>query len=136
MANERKGLLNQEQEEFLAGVLDNFFKFKNPLMETFDKVAFKLMIQIGDNTGLDKLKEQWKELLIPIIDAAILLDVEAVRTLSTDALNRAIDIPELDEDTELMVFDAFTRFAVATIYWYIQKKAAKTPQDGVVVPEG
>lgn len=136
MVEKRKGLLNQDQEEFLAGVLDEFFKFKNPLMETFDKVAFKLMIQVGDNTGLDKIKEQWKELLIPIIDAAVLLDVEETRRLATDALNRVIDIPELDEDTELMVFDAFTRFVVAAINWYVQKKAAQVPEGGVVVPEG
>jgi len=132
MADERKGLLTNEQEEFLAGVLDDFFKFKNPLMETFDKTAFKLVIQVGDNTGLDKLKDQWKEVLAPIVDAAIKLDVEEVRRLSTDALNSFIDIPTVDEETELMVFDAFTRFIVAAINWYVRKKAPEAtpiPQD-------
>jgi len=125
--DERKGLLTVQQEEFLAGVLDEFFKFKNPLMETFDKMAFRMIIQVGDNTGLDKLKDTWKEVLIPIVDAGILLDAEEVRRLSTDALNKMIDIPSLDEETELMVFDSFTRFVVAAINWYVQKHKSDTP---------
>ena len=129
--DERKGLLTVKQEEFLAGVLDEFFKFKNPLMETFDKIAFKLIIQVGDNSGLDKIKESWKEVLIPIVDSAILLDVEEVRRLTTDALNKVIDIPSLDEETELMVFDSFTRFMISAINWYVQKHKSDVPVTSV-----
>lgn len=118
----RKGLFLPEQEDFLAEVLDNFFKFKNPIMESFDKTFFKLLVQTADNQGLDKIPVIWKEDLIPVIDAAILLDVEEVRRLSTDLLNKKIDIPGIDEEAELMVFDSFTRFVVSAINWYIQNK--------------
>jgi hypothetical protein len=47
--------------------------------------------------------------------------VEEVRRLATDLLNKRIDIPSLDEETELVLFDSFTRFAVAVIIWYLEK---------------
>ena len=115
----RKGLFLPEQEEFLAEVLDKFFKFKNPLIETFDKSFFKILIQTGDNSGLDKISESWKAQIIPIVDAAMTLNVEKTRRLITDFMNARIDIPKIDEDTELVVFDSFSRFIVAAINWYI-----------------
>ena len=117
----RKGVLTPQQEDFLAQIMDDFFKFKNPIMEKFDKMFFKLMIQTVDNNGIHKLNQEWKNDIIPIIDAAMNLNVEEVRRLSTDLLNKKIDIPKLDEESELMVFDSLTRFIVASIDWYVQK---------------
>lgn len=122
MAEEpRKGLFTQEQEDFLSKVLDDFFKFKNPLLETFDKPVFRIIIQTADNTGFDKLNEKWKNELIPIIDAAIVLDVEMVRQLTVSFLNRTIDVPALDEELEFVVFDTFASFIVASLNWYVVK---------------
>jgi len=117
----RQGLLTTEHEEFLAKILDDFFKFKNPIIETFDRMFFKLLIQTADNNGLDKIQEEWKNDLIPIVDAAILLKHEEVRRLTTDLLVKRIDIPKVDQETELMVFDSLTRFIAAAIDWYVQK---------------
>lgn len=122
---ERKGLFTPAQEEFIAEILDDFFKFKNPILEKFDKTIFKLLVQIGDNQGLNKLGDAWKVELAPIVDAAMEKDVEKVRGLAVDLLNKKIDIPKLDEETELMVFDAFSRFLVAAIDWYVQNKVKK-----------
>lgn len=121
MTEVRKGVFNTEQEEFIAEVLDSAFKFKNPLFETFDKPVFKALIKVGDDTGLDKINVTWKEKLIPIIDAAMAKDVETVRTLVVDLLNEKIDIPKLDEEQELMLFDGFSRFLASAIDYYIQK---------------
>jgi len=122
----RKGILTPEQEDFLARILDDFFKFKNPIIETFDRMFFKMIIQAADNNGLDKINEEWKNDLIPIVDAAIALKTEEVRRLTTDLLNKRIDIPKVDEETELMVFDSLTRFIAAAIDWYVQKKKTRT----------
>ena len=121
---ERKGLLTSEHEEYLAGVLDYFFKFKNPVMEKYDKFAFKLIIQAGDNNGLHRINPSWKETLIPIIDAAMAGDFNAVRQLTTDLLNGKIDLPFADEEIELRMFDSFTRFVAAAIEFYVVKTAA------------
>lgn len=121
MAN-RKGLFTPEQEDFLATVLDDFFKFKNPLLEQFDKIVFKNLVRIGDDTGFEKISQDWKDSLVPIIDAAMLGKVEEVRKFTTDLLNEKIDIPKIDEEQELMIFDAFTKFIAAAVDYYIQKK--------------
>ena len=118
---DRKGLFLPKHEEFLAEVLDNLVKFKNPLLESFDRTFFKLAIQALDNQALDKISPDWKADLIPIIDQAMEFKVEEVRRLATDLLNKRIDIPSLDEETELVLFDSFTRFAVAAIIWYLEK---------------
>jgi len=117
----RKGLLLPKHEDFLAEVFDNLVKFKNPILESFDRTFFKLAIQALDNQGLDKIREDWKLDLILIIDQAMEFKVEEVRRLATDLLNKRIDIPSLDEETELVLFDSFTRFAVAVIIWYLEK---------------
>jgi len=122
----RKGIFKPEHEEFLAEVLDKFFVFKNPIVEKFDKTFFKILVQAADNQGLDRLDAEWKADIIPLVDAGMVLKVEEVRRLSVDLLNKRIDIPKLDEETELMVFDAFTRFIVAAIDWYVQKKKQET----------
>ncbi|HOI48458.1 MAG TPA: hypothetical protein PK167_04090 [Prolixibacteraceae bacterium] len=121
---ERKGLFTPEQEEFIAEALDFFFKFKNPVIEKFDKTGFKMIVQAADNYGLDKIKPDWKTRIIPIVDAAIKADKEEVRRLVTDLMNEKIDIPNFDEETELMLFDSFTRFIAAAVDFYIQKKNA------------
>ena len=119
---DRKGLFTPEHEEFLAGVLDDFFKFKNPLVEKFDRMAFKLMVTTLDNQGLEKINPEIKADIIPLIDASMGMQVEETRRLATDLLNKRIDIPKIDEETELMVFDAFTKFMVAAVDWYVQKQ--------------
>ena len=119
---DRKGLFTPEHEEFLAGVLDDFFKFKNPLVEKFDSMAFKLMVTTLDNQGLEKINPEIKADIIPLIDASMGMQVEETRRLATDLLNKRIDIPKIDEETELMVFDAFTKFMVAAVDWYVQKQ--------------
>lgn len=121
---ERKGLLTPEHEDYLAGVLDYFFTFKNAAMEKFDKMVFKLIIQAGDNNGLHRINPSWKETLIPIIDAAMAGDFNAVRQLTTDLLNGKIDLPFADEEIELRMFDSFTRFVAAAIEFYVVKTAA------------
>lgn len=120
----RKGLFTPEHEEFLAEVLDKFFKFKNPLIETFDKSFFKFLIQTGDNTGLDKINASWKASIIPIVDAAMAMDVEEVRRLVVDFGVEKVNT-KFGNETELMVFDSFSRFVVAAIQWFVENKKAE-----------
>lgn len=120
---ERKGLLTAEQESFLADVLDNVFKFKNGFIEKIDGILFKQLVKVADNFGADKIPETWKNEIIPIIDAAILNEKEKVRGLVVDLLNKKIDIPKLDDEQELIVFDSFSRFVAVSIDFFINKKA-------------
>lgn len=119
--SDRKGIFTKQQEEFLADVLDAFFKFKNPLIEGFDKTVFKFIISSGDDMGLDKLPNAWKLKLIKLVDAATIGDVEQVRVESEKILNEVVNIPKVDDYVEEKMFEHFTKFLASTIEWYIIK---------------
>jgi len=46
---ERKGLFTPAHEDFLAKLLDDMVKFKNPFLEMVDGMVFKVLIQTADN---------------------------------------------------------------------------------------
>lgn len=118
----RKGVLTPNQEEFIADVLDFWFKFKNPMLEKVDGPTLKLVVRAADNNGADKLPQQWKDELIPIVDAAMNKEYDAVRGLAADFMNKKIDIPNLDDYMETIVFDSFTKFVVAAIAYFVENK--------------
>ena len=120
----RTGVLTAKQEDFCAEALDYWFVFKNPLLEKGDKTIFKIIIKTGDNQGLDKLPPEWKKKLIPVIDAAIEKRYDDVRLYVVDLLNEKIDIKQLDDYQEMIVFDQLSRFIALAIDYYVQKKAA------------
>lgn len=119
---ERKGVLTPEQENFIADAIDFWLKFKNPLLEKGDGPILRLVVRAADNNGADKLPQQWKEELIPIVDAAMNKNYDSVRGLVADFLNKKIDIPNMDDYMETMVFDSFTKFVVAAIAFFVEKK--------------
>jgi len=121
---ERKGLFTPDEQKFLATVLDFWFKFKNAALEKIDSWVFELIIKGADDYGLDRIPETWKLDLIPIIDAAMQQDKEKVRLLVVDLMNKRINIPKLDDEQEILVFDAFSKFVATAIDFYVQKKAA------------
>jgi hypothetical protein len=61
---------------------------------------------------------------IPINDKALEGDIEETQRLVTDMMNEKIDIPEVQEEVELMMFDGFTRFAAAAVAWFLERKRA------------
>jgi hypothetical protein len=75
-----------------------------------------------DNCFVDKVHTVWKTPLIPIIDSALAGDIEETRRLVTDLMNDKIDIPGIQEEVELMMFDGFTRFAAAAVAWFLERK--------------
>ncbi len=74
--------------------------------------------------SVTRINPGWKTPLIPIVDKALTGDIEQTRRLATDLMNSKIDIPGVQEDIELMMFDGFTRFAAAAVAWYIERKNA------------
>ena len=119
---ERIGFLMPEQEKLLAQALDAFLRFKNGAMEKVDGPVALIVIRGVDNRFGERISPAWKTPLIPIIDAALSGKEETVRQLTTDLMNRKIDIPGVDEEIELMMFDGFTRFAAAAVAWYAEKR--------------
>ncbi len=121
---ERIGFLTPEQEKLLAEALDEFLKFKNAIMEKMDGPVALVVIRGVDNRFADRIHHEWKTPLFPILDKALEGDIEETRRLVTDLINQKIDIPGIQEDVELMMFDGFTRFAAAAVAWYLERKRA------------
>ncbi len=110
---ERIVFLTPEQEKLLVEALSEFLKFNNAIMEKFDGPVALIFIRGVDNRFADRIKPAWETPLIPIINKALEGDIEETRRLVTDLMNDKIDIPGIQEDVELMMFDGFTRFAAA-----------------------
>jgi hypothetical protein len=121
---ERIGFLTSDQEKLLVEALDEFLKFKNAIMEKMDGPVALVVIRGVDNRFAERVHPEWKTPLIPILDKALEGDIEETRRLVTDLINQKIDIPGIQEDVELMMFDGFTRFAVAAVAWYLERKRA------------
>ena len=113
--SERKGMLTNEQESFLAGLLDELIQFKNPILESMDKTVFKVLISVIDNNLIERIPEDWQNPLEPILDAAIAGDWEGAADLIVTFANEKIDIPGLDELSEQMIFTAIAQLILGLI---------------------
>lgn len=123
--SERKGILTPEQENFIAKLLDEKIKFKNPILESMDRMAFKAIITVIDNNLIDRIPEDWKNPLEPILDDAIAEKWEDAASKIATLANEKIDIPGLDEISEQLIFEAITKLVLGLIMGKIEQ-ARKT----------
>lgn len=118
----RIGVFTPEQETLIIEAIGQHVKLKNKLYTRLAKFGVKILIRGVDNFGLDKIQQKWKDELIPLIDAAIKGEKEKVRGLTTDLLNKKIDIKRLDDEQELILFDLITKSVALSIDIFVQKK--------------
>lgn len=121
--SERKGVFTPTQEEFLATLVDNVVKFKNPFLEMVDGMVFKVLIQTVDNQVVTKIPEVWLEELRKLVDAAMNKQWEEVRRLIVDLAVAKTNVLQ-DAEAELLFFDGVTKIIMATIDWYVQRETA------------
>ncbi len=121
MSEERKGMLTNEQESFLANLLDETIQFKNPLLESMDSAIFKVLISVVDNNLVERIPQEWQNPLEPIIDAAIAGDWEGAADKIANFANEKIDIPGLDEISEQMIFTALVQLILGLIMGKIEQ---------------
>lgn len=131
---ERKGVLTKEGQKFFGQLLDDLYKAKNPMVEMVDGKMFTLLIGIIDDNLIDKIPDKWKDPLSPIVDAGIEKDWETAGNLAADFLNKNIDIPGIDEDSEGLLFGAVVNFLV-TLVLYKAKKESQPPAPGQDPPD-
>jgi len=121
MSEQRKGMLTDEQENFLAKLLDEKIKFKNPILESMDKMAFKTIIAVVDNNLVNKIPPEWQTPLEPIIDDAIAGKWEAVASQVATFANQKIDIPGMDELSEQLIFGAVTQLILGLLMGKVEQ---------------
>lgn len=117
----RKGLFTPEQESFLAQLLDDVVKFKNPFLEMVDGMVFKVLIQTADNNALDKISEEWKAELRQLVDAAMLKQWNEVRALIVDLAVSKVNFLD-NQEASLLFFDGISKILMAAIDWHMQKQ--------------
>jgi hypothetical protein len=117
---DRKGLFTPAHEDFLAKLLDDMIKFKNPFLEMVDGMVFKVLIQTADNQGLDRIPEEFKQDIRGLIDRAMEQKWEEVRRLFNDILVKHANFFN-DKEASLLFFDGITKLIMAAIDWYVQK---------------
>jgi hypothetical protein len=81
-------------------------------------------MQIVVNQFVKCIHPEWKKPLNPILNNALDGDIEETCRLVADLINQKIDIPGIQEEVELMMFNGFTRFAAAVVTWYLERKRA------------
>lgn len=107
-----KGILTAKLEGILADKLDELVKLKG-IWESVDGIAFKIVITTIDNNVAEKIPEPYKtevrDLLTEILDEK---DYAAACDKAADMIDKLIDIPGLDDDTERLIFTGiFTAIA-------------------------
>lgn len=120
-----RGIFTKKHELFLADMLADKIHFKSAILEKFKKRIFRFAIRMVDNFGFDRLKEAWKQELLPIVDAAVNGNVESVRLYVNDLLNKKIDIPGMDESRELELIDHQTKSLAIAIETYLLKNKSQ-----------
>jgi len=118
-----KGFLNNEQERYLAKIVDNAIE-ANGLLELFDGYFAKVAITLIDDYGLEKINvpEDVKGKLSELIDSALVEDVEKSEEIASEIINSLVDIPGLDEATEGMLFKGAIEIVVGAIIKKIRKE--------------
>ena len=116
-----KGIFTVEQEQKLAGMLDDAVKMKG-LLEIVDGYLFKGIITIVDNEYIDRLNEEVKLQLQKLATACIDEDVDEAAAAVVELANSLIDIPMLDETSEGLIFKGAVDLILGAVMKWIESK--------------
>jgi len=118
---ERTGMLTEQQEQFIAGLLDKAITFKNPVLESLDGPSFKVLVSVIDNNLIERIPQEWQNPIEPIIDAAIAGQWEEAADKIAAFANEKIDIPGLDELSEQLIFNAILQLILGAIMGQVEE---------------
>ena len=128
---EFKGLLKPEEEKDCGKSLDTFIDFtkifpKKKLLsiaiEAFDGKLFTAFIREFDDRLADRIPEEYKPEARAVLLAIIAKDWEDVAATSPQLLNALVDIPGIEEETELVIIAAIVQGIYAAAIAYAQKR--------------
>ncbi len=104
--SEIKGIISPKGEKLLAQLADERVHWKNPIMEKLDGKLFLVFIRILDNNLLEKIPEEWQNLIEPIIEAALDREWEQAADLIAIFTAEMVDLSFLDEKSEILLFNS------------------------------
>jgi len=116
-----KGILTVVQEKKLAQILDDAVKVSG-VFELIDGYLFKILLTFLDDTYADKLSVEIKTELGQLAEALMASDWDAAELVATSIINRLINIPGLDEDSEGLLFKGIIEIVVGAVLKLIGQK--------------
>ena len=116
-----KGILTVVQEKKLAQILDDAVKVSG-VFELIDGYLFKILLTFLDDTYADKLSVEIKTELGQLAEALMVSDWDAAELVATSIINRLINIPGLDEDSEGLLFKGIIEIVVGAVLKLIGQK--------------
>lgn len=131
MADEFLGLIKPEEEKELGKVVDDIVIWKNVFpkkqwlaigLEAVDGKVFTSVIRELDDRLADKIPPDYKPDARKLLLAAIAKDWATVVEVAPAIINRKIDIPGIDEDTELVIIVGFAQVVYMAILAYANKQ--------------
>lgn len=114
-----KGILDSSQETQFADLVDKLIKV-GPILEIVDGYFFKIIITVLDDKYADQLSVEIKEMLSDLIDAVFEEDIEEVQAICTEIINRLVNVPALDEETEGLLFKSIVQLLVAAVMKWLE----------------
>lgn len=117
----KKGILTKEREKFLADFLDEKVKAKG-LLEQFDGLIFRGVILLIDDYAIEQLNDPIKEKLSTLVDMLVEGKYDEAALLVGELLDIVIDIPNIDDSTEAMIFKQAILFILNLVHTFITDK--------------
>lgn len=108
------GILTDEQQKFLAKLLDDKIKL-NGLLEIVDGFIFNAIIVLLDDKLVEKLKNEIKKPLSELVQAIMNEQYDLVAEIAPELLNTLINIPGIDETAESVLFKGLVEMLIALI---------------------
>lgn len=110
-----KGILSKADEKWLAEFMDKAIKLKG-IAEVIDGAVFKVLLASLDNILVEKyVPEDWKNPIEELIELGKKKDKPGIAGF----LNKHMDLPFLDEDSERLAFEYLVKFIAVKMYSYI-----------------
>ena len=116
-----KGILTVVQEKKLAQILDDAVKVSG-VFELIDGYLFKILLTFLDDTYADKLSVEITTELGQLAEALMASDWDAAELVATSIINRLVNIPGLDEDSEGLLFKGIIEIVVGAVLKLIGQK--------------
>lgn len=115
-------MITNENKKWLADKIDDAIKAPG-LLELVDGLLAKVAINMIDSFVEKKLKPSPViiESINDLIEAAKADNIEEVEDTSSFIINSLIDIPGIDEDGEVILFDAAVKLIVGAIKMSVKK---------------
>ena len=117
-----KGIFDKTLENLIIDFLCSKVKFKVKFLEFIKRPAITLFVRYADNSGIDRLPEEIKNDIKPILAAIIEKRYEDARLYLVDLMNKKIDVKKMSEPDEIEMFDYGTKFLSIWLKFLIENK--------------